>query len=87
MITFDQFLTRMPDPSEYPNFLWNGPFISNQTIAEIDVANEIVFFQDGTPITFSAMEQNCMAIHVLPRNVMGEFIGNRIQRNKNQSGS
>lgn len=87
MISFDQFISRMPDPEEFPNFLWNGPFISNLVISEIDITNEIVFFQDGTPITFTAMEQNYSAIRVLPRKEMGEFIYNRTQRSTNQSGS
>ena len=77
----------MPGPEEYPNFLWNGPLISNLIISEIDMKNKIVFFQDGTPITFTAMMQNYGAIHVLPLKVMGEFISNRTQRNMRQSGS
>ncbi len=87
MISFDQFISRMPDPEEYPCFLWNGPFISDLVISEIDIENKIVLFQDGTPITFTAMEQNYSAVRVLPKAVSGQFIYNRTQHNKNQSDS
>lgn len=87
MISFDQFISRMPDPEEYPCFLWNGPFISDLVISEIDVKNRIVLFEDGTPITFTAMEQNYSAVRVLPKAVMGQFICNHTRHNKNQSDS
>lgn len=74
MITFDQFLTRMPDPQDFPSFLWNGPFISNLIISEIDTKNEIVFFSDGTPITFTAMEKNYSAVRVLPRREIKTYL-------------
>ena len=74
MITFDQFISRMPDPKDYASFIWNGPFISNLVISEIDVKNKIVFFTDGTPITFTAMKKNFSAVRVLPRREMENYL-------------
>lgn len=88
MITFDQFISAMVEPEQYPTYLWNGPFISNLTISEIDIENEIVLFSDGTPITFSAMEHNYSAVRIIAKKEMGQFIGNnRTQRSKRRSGS
>ncbi|MCF0242990.1 MAG: hypothetical protein HUK25_10150 [Treponema sp.] len=86
MISFDQFISAMVEPQDYPTFIWNGPFIANLTISEIDVENKIVMFSDGTPITFQAMEQNYSATHVIARKELGSFIGTRTQNNKRQSG-
>jgi len=87
MITFDQFISRLPDPADYQNFLWNGPFISNLTISEIDVDHQIVFFVDGTPITFTAMEANFSAVRVVSKAVMGQFICSHTQNNKRRADS